>query len=272
AHCSLYGALPTTTAGYSATYDKHQCVSPHVALLPFLEQTTISATFNPAEDGVGDQPGSPPSSAMNGPLLQQNISVFCCPSDRVAAGGNSYRANMGIGPAVFGGGVGGGGWALSNGSGAFRIWYAIRLTDIIDGTSNTSLFAEKIVGDGDPAHYTPWRDCLFYKLSDLTTVAATEAACQSAIPIFPHESFGGTTWMFGGWRQTWYNHIFAPNSVTPDCAVPMGRGAQTARSFHPGGVNVVSCDGAVHFVANGISLPIWRALSTRAHDDPGFWQ
>jgi prepilin-type processing-associated H-X9-DG protein len=37
-----------------------------------------------------------------------------------------------------------------------------------------------------------------------------------------------------------------------------------ARSRHPGGVNVVLCDGSVHFVRDGISILTWRALSTIA--------
>ena len=37
-----------------------------------------------------------------------------------------------------------------------------------------------------------------------------------------------------------------------------------ARSRHPGGVQVVRCDGSVHFVQNGININTWRAMSTRA--------
>jgi prepilin-type processing-associated H-X9-DG protein len=37
-----------------------------------------------------------------------------------------------------------------------------------------------------------------------------------------------------------------------------------ARSFHPGGVNVLFCDGGVRFVRDGLPLAAWRALATRA--------
>lgn len=36
----------------------------------------------------------------------------------------------------------------------------------------------------------------------------------------------------------------------------------SARSRHPGGVNVVMCDGAVRFVNNTIALAAWQAMST----------
>ena len=35
-----------------------------------------------------------------------------------------------------------------------------------------------------------------------------------------------------------------------------------ARSWHPGGVNIVMCDSSVHFVADEVDLETWRAMST----------
>ncbi len=40
------------------------------------------------------------------------------------------------------------------------------------------------------------------------------------------------------------------------------RAFQTARSKHKNGVNASRCDGSVSFYSNGISLAVWRALST----------
>jgi prepilin-type processing-associated H-X9-DG protein len=37
---------------------------------------------------------------------------------------------------------------------------------------------------------------------------------------------------------------------------------QTARSRHPGGVNVLMGDGSIRFCPNNINLDVWRALAT----------
>jgi len=38
----------------------------------------------------------------------------------------------------------------------------------------------------------------------------------------------------------------------------------SARSQHPGGVNVVMCDGSNHFIADSIDINVWRAYATRS--------
>jgi prepilin-type processing-associated H-X9-DG protein len=41
-------------------------------------------------------------------------------------------------------------------------------------------------------------------------------------------------------------------------------GAITARSFHPGGVNVLFADGSVRFIKDSIGLITWQSLGTMA--------
>jgi len=78
-----------------------------------------------------------------------------------------------------------------------------------------------------------------------------------------------------------YQHNYTPNSLVPDeirtswCVTTpeapcIGRFPShntrryivTARSNHPGGVNLLLVDSSVRFVSETISLDIWRALST----------
>jgi prepilin-type processing-associated H-X9-DG protein len=67
---------------------------------------------------------------------------------------------------------------------------------------------------------------------------------------------------------TTYNHVSPPN--TNSCGGLPFPGSMAnmsvqspARSYHPGGVNVLMGDGAVRFIRNGVSLSTWRALATR---------
>lgn len=44
------------------------------------------------------------------------------------------------------------------------------------------------------------------------------------------------------------------------CVAGGSRGFQTARSYHPGGVHVTLCDGAVRFINESITLETWLSM------------
>jgi prepilin-type processing-associated H-X9-DG protein len=54
------------------------------------------------------------------------------------------------------------------------------------------------------------------------------------------------------------------NSDRYDCITYHNPGWKAARSPHPGGVNVLFCDGHAAFVRDAVALPTWRAIATRA--------
>jgi prepilin-type N-terminal cleavage/methylation domain-containing protein/prepilin-type processing-associated H-X9-DG protein len=59
------------------------------------------------------------------------------------------------------------------------------------------------------------------------------------------------------------NQIAQPSRVPPDMPCTLGASSRiTARSRHPGGVNVLFADGSVRFVPNNIALGVWQNLST----------
>jgi prepilin-type processing-associated H-X9-DG protein len=81
-------------------------------------------------------------------------------------------------------------------------------------------------------------------------------------------------WPFGDYCATLYNHIAPPNWSGYDCgassAIPDTPGEAaiiTARSSHPGIVNVCFGDGHVAPISDTIDLYTWRALGTRAGNE-----
>jgi prepilin-type processing-associated H-X9-DG protein len=146
--------------------------------------------------------------------------------------------------------------------------------DFSDGLSNTLFFSERLVGDyatntSAVDEFTPARDP-FLTEAQIETIAEAEAACSSPPSLTPpHDSYGGAPWLYSGWRFTWYNHIRTPNSPSLDCETGIdSNGAVTARSYHPGGVNVAFGDGRARMLANAIDLNLWRALASRANHEP----
>jgi prepilin-type processing-associated H-X9-DG protein len=90
----------------------------------------------------------------------------------------------------------------------------------------------------------------------------------------------GFAWCSGEYRCALYNHYYAPNSANFDCitsvtvdpTLPPQRlysayGWRTARSNHPGGVNVLFADGSARLVEDGVDLSLWKNLSTRDSAD-----
>lgn len=257
---SAHGKMPKTGSGFDAAGEIF-VLSPHVSLLPYLEQRALFEAIDMSETASGR--AEPPSSRRNAAALSAFVQPFVCPDDDMASGGHTnYRACMAYGPAVIvqPRGV----TERENGSGPWRYGRGADLAGIRDGLSNTILFGEKLVGDSDATTYTPWRDSASAFI-DPMTIAQTIETC-SRVPTRPaqHRSYGGK-WLFGGFHATWYNHVLTPNSPTPDCGE--GGGAVTARSFHQGGVNVSLADGSGRFIADEIETEVWRALASRDRGD-----
>jgi hypothetical protein len=253
-------------------------ISAHRELLPHLDRTNLWRLVDATDPGLYRPDFSLKFlKPRNRELLTQSIPVFLCPSDALVPGGTNYRGNVGYGPGVFPAkglpGVPGSG-EPGNSAGAFPVGRGVRVSEIVDGLSNTALFSERVMGDGNPSVYDPWRDVFDTgDYSNLTAEQTFQTCSALGRPDSPHSSFWGHTWLFGGWKTTSYNHLLPPNSRIPDCAqspdvvLSGGDGAHTARSFHAGGVNVACVDGAVRFVNEGLDLSVWRALSTIAGHD-----
>ena len=129
--------------------------------------------------------------------------------------------------------------------GVFARNYGASYDEIGDGTSNTLLASEIIPGDALCVRGLWWAEEGVYfqqeyppndqtpdvvrigRCGDQAVNMAAKAPCDGSLP---------------------FNHYYV--------------NVHTARSAHPGGVNVTMCDASVSFVSNDIDLAVWRAMGT----------
>jgi prepilin-type N-terminal cleavage/methylation domain-containing protein/prepilin-type processing-associated H-X9-DG protein len=117
----------------------------------------------------------------------------------------------------------------------------VSLARITDGSANTLLAAETIQGQGGDLRGFSW----WGGASGFTTWNPPNANA-------PDVMMGGTCNVKATWN--------IPCTTISTDALPR---MMAARSRHsPGGVNAAFCDGHIVFIADGISIDIWRALST----------
>jgi prepilin-type N-terminal cleavage/methylation domain-containing protein len=241
--------------------------SAQARILPFLE-----------ESGVYNDIDFNQSYAASPQVAPLRIEMYLCPSevnDRVrtnAAGAPvhyplNYAVNMGV-------------WFVYNpntdqgGEGAFAPDGFRRQGDFLDGTSHTVCAAEVKA-------YTPY----YRDAGTVPPAIPTSAAGLCSVGSFKPDS-GHTEWVDGRVHQTGFTAVFTPNAQvscvqggvtydvdwtsyregqtpSPPSGIPTFA-AVTARSYHPGVVNVVLMDGSTRPVRNEVAIDVWRAAATRA--------
>jgi prepilin-type N-terminal cleavage/methylation domain-containing protein/prepilin-type processing-associated H-X9-DG protein len=131
--------------------------------------------------------------------------------------------------------------------------------NIKDGTSNTMMVGGCLVGE---PYICRGQCCTNNWPACVNCVAGTDGLTLTG----DDENGRGFSWFGGYGCQKWgFNTILPPNdrlTANHECMSSSTSGAYTARSRHPGGVNICMGDGSVKFVLETIELDIWRAAST----------
>jgi prepilin-type N-terminal cleavage/methylation domain-containing protein len=244
-------------------------------LLPYLEQDNIYSGTN-----FSFAYNAPPNYGVVGSV----VPVFLCPADpqvstppvASAPAGTSYPGNNYV--ANYGSGII---WA-QNATVSDGVFYfpsnlfgrGCTISDISDGTSQTAAFCERLKGDWSLAKVSPRTD-LFGpptyppKSNDPAALDQAMNICRSYVQsggVNQFKSDFGQDYMASSQsgHHVTYNHASSPND--PACAYPadltMTMPASSAHNAF-GGVNLLLCDGSVHFVHNSISVTTWRALGSR---------
>jgi prepilin-type N-terminal cleavage/methylation domain-containing protein/prepilin-type processing-associated H-X9-DG protein len=253
-------------------------------LTPYLEQ---SNAYNSIDLNVPLYPPGYQITPQNAVPASLMVPLFLCPSDRREAV-SQFQDSAGVtykwGPTNYAGNAGSG---TSGGSGyqvdgVFYINSQTRFADITDGTTNTAMFSESLLGTG-PENSGSASGITFrgdYRFAGPAPL--TDSACAVA-PQYNVTNRRGFSWVNGEYRCTMYNHYYPPNYQGFDCLGYSlstnladrfsGVGWRAARSNHSGGsVNLSLCDGSVRAVSATVDQAVWRAVSTRQGGDTvGDW-
>lgn len=224
-------------------------------ILPFLEKQNLY-------EQIRFQ--SPVNDSVNQPARLVSVPDFQCPSDSdnplpQTGGAVNYYGNKGTSVV----------WGLSTGpnaalppaNGVFLQGKSIRLAEILDGTSNTAMYSERLMADGNNGIVSEDQDVFFHPGTPTTPDQAV-SLCRSLDTSnlanqFP--LFMGSPWLHG---QHTYQHIDTPNQRS--CGFfAINRACMPPSSHHPGGVSLLRCDGSVGFVTDDVDFVVWRALGTR---------
>ena len=291
--CFPPGAYPSVRPGSTTNADDF---SPLARLLSNLEQ---QALFNAANFSICCRQYAPGPS-INSTVVSTRINSFLCPSasapsylmsnegpglTTLPAPGTSYFASTGS-TLEFDGSMTGGppnGVFQYNPNGR-----SLGIRDIQDGTSNTVGFGEWRLGTGNLGQISIPQDIVFLgtypsgvtrntpsmsiTMANLTSFQNWLTTCAKAAATtgrMARTVLLGEGWAFGVNALGLGNLLQPPNTKYPNCSLSAGGsidvpGMFTLSSFHPGGGNVLMCDGSVHFLSQNINMQTYQYLGGRS--------
>ena len=259
---STYLSYPIGVGGAVAAGSRPRW-SAQAQLLPYLELATLHNAIN--FTGGLAWAHNATLGPINTTAIGTKVAGFLCPSDidRInelfGLAHNNYRGNAGTNPYNLDVDSPDG---TGRNNGAF--WYqgVIRLADIRDGTSQSSVFSERCLGDSNAVN--PPGD---YYLVD-NSVNSCRAVKHDVTPRFTYPNeWSGERWADGNALYTRFHHILPP--MKPSCILGGSEDYDsqvvvTATSRHSGGVNLLTADAAVRFVKMTVAEPVWTAIGTMA--------
>jgi prepilin-type N-terminal cleavage/methylation domain-containing protein/prepilin-type processing-associated H-X9-DG protein len=235
--------------------------SSYAMLLPFIEQSPMFAAINFSLPSLAQ--------AGNTTVAAASITSFLCPTDAqlppAGSAGANYRFNEGSNMLYnyqetdFTGVQAN----MPAPNGPFFPNRVTKLAQFTDGTSNTAMTTERLMGDFSNSVSTEKRDIYNSTASPvLLDDAVAQCAQVNTLDLtLQGSSTSGEPWIYGFVAVTMYKHVSTPNKRA--CYFhSVSRLTIPPQSFHPGGVNVGMADGSVRFIKDTINVVAWRALGS----------
>ncbi len=225
--------------------------------LPFLEE---AALFDDFDTFMETHP-----SALGYPKLGTPVPTFMCPSDGLSPKLNTFWGGLdGLPTQGFSGNfVGNAGddyfnpteingesvqplTASSMLNGMLFAVSKVRVGQITDGTSHTALVSEIILSPDTDSHDIRGR---YYNPAHGGVLFSTRITPNTRVPD----------------RFNWCGNNPVPQAP---CITSGTNMFVSARSYHPGGVNMAMVDGSVRFVENGVDAVVYKAAGSRDGAEP----
>ncbi len=256
-----------------------RCFSAYAQVLPQLDQNNAFNAIN-----FDFSPDSGPTSTsvpQNTTVMNLTLGILLCPSDKFQklqgeSGVHNYPLNTGTTFALSPRNPGG-----VPVTGIFFENSSVTFANITDGASQTVCIGETVKADlGGPAVWdgqSATNGFVLTRGNDNKTAGPelTDYASQCSGAGLALQQTRGSRWVYGAPGHSMYNHVRPPNNRGVDCRGGLPHSSRTnyfwdrlsldvaARSRHPGGVNVLLCDGSARFFKDSISPTLWRALGSR---------
>ena len=288
-YTSAFACLPSAAISKQYPADPHHPYtfyrwSALAQLLPYMERANLHDLIDRSLPLY--MPGAGyPFAETNKFGISKILPEFLCASDH----GGMIKEGMGPTNYAVCSGSGAGGGTPFDTDGLFYVNSETTYARIGDGSSHTIALSESLLGEETPRNasfaFSPAGPSRNYKfvLSFFGPPDLTDFTCDGS-QNYNSPANGndprGFAWCSGEYRCAMYNHRYPPNSDKYDCITSVtidpspepirlyaAYGWRTARSMHPGGINVLLADGSTHFLADSVNLPVWQGLSTRNSAD-----
>jgi prepilin-type N-terminal cleavage/methylation domain-containing protein len=263
-------------------------------LLPYCEQESLHSLIDYKQAVMLGTSMAMYLNPLHIPAIQTRIAMFRCPSDGeqdkfvnttenadgspmegIPFYGCNYMACVGSGPnrtyAMY--------WRGAPENKSDALFYYDSKTsfaDILDGSSNTLVMAETLLGNQQssvPANYKrqiAGTTVLSFPGSGLPDLGVVPDWENYKNNIDDTEWGGnrGSNWFIGRPRFTTFIAYLSPNPKYPDFRPSTGGAADLilgfSRSSHSGGIQTLFGDGSIHFISDTIEVSKFQAIATVA--------